>query len=476
VEICRDRACTLTVTIFTATGASGAPAIVLSAGLYYWRLRGTAEGAVGNPSSTVWEFTVGARSAPINTSWGTTLDVNGDGFADVAVGAFEANAGAGAVYLYLGGATGLSITPTMIAAPDGGFFGYALASAGDVNGDGFADLVVGAYAVGAAYLYLGSAMGLSTTAIPIASPLAATEDLFGYSVAGPGDINGDGYADVVIGARGDAGGETAGSAYVFFGSATGLSTAATTLASPVPFGGDFAGMAARAGDINGDGFADIVLGANGANDNRGASYVYWGSPQGPSTVPTAVDNPSDNTAEFTVLSVGDVNGDGFADVMTEAFLDVDTDNFYVYLGSATGLSAVPSLLQGEGNACLGDVNGDGFADLVVVSSGAFEAAGVSIYFGSPAGLSTSATPVAVPDTEPLLDSPTWAGDVNGDGFADILLEGTPSDGAAAVYVYSGSAGGLSSPPAVIDGPGGVLFGSALASADDVLLDTARESP
>ena len=83
-------------------------------------------------------FFVGPRSAPVNTSWGTTLDVNGDGLADVLVGAQQASNGGGAAYLYLAGNGGLSSTPMTLSSPAGpsGYFGSSVASAGDVNGDG----------------------------------------------------------------------------------------------------------------------------------------------------------------------------------------------------------------------------------------------------------------------------------------------------------------------------------------------------
>jgi len=84
VMLCRDRAMTTTCQVITAIGANGAPAAPLTPGVWFWRLRGLAAGAVVSGGGTVWQFTVGARSAPVNASWGTVLDVNGDGFADVA--------------------------------------------------------------------------------------------------------------------------------------------------------------------------------------------------------------------------------------------------------------------------------------------------------------------------------------------------------------------------------------------------------
>ncbi len=80
VDICRDRACASVVTTFVASGARGAPSSALAAGVYFWRLHGAVNGAVGSDVSAVWEIAIGARSAPVDTSWGGGPDVNGDGY------------------------------------------------------------------------------------------------------------------------------------------------------------------------------------------------------------------------------------------------------------------------------------------------------------------------------------------------------------------------------------------------------------
>ena len=262
VDICRDRACREAVTSFVAHGSSGAPPLALGPGVYFWRLRGLAGHArVGTATSPVWEFFVGARSAPVNTSWGSTLDVNGDGFADVVVGAANAKSlfpegggqlggnNSGSAFVYLGAADGLSTTPIELPSPNPAYEGYgaSVSSAGDVNGDGFDDLVVGAPAdtvagsgSGSAYLYLGGAEGLSMTPMTLANP-AGVDPAFGRWIAGVGDVNGDGYADVVV----------AGS-YLYLGGADGLSTAPV----PVAVGFPVAGI----GDVNGDGYADVAVG------------------------------------------------------------------------------------------------------------------------------------------------------------------------------------------------------------------------
>ena len=161
--------------------------------------------------------------------------MNGDGYADVVVGAMGTNSNVGAAYVYLGGPGGLSTNATpSLAGPGGanGFFGCSVSGAGDVSGDGYADIVVGAFEVssgtGAAYVYLGGGSGLSTSPIAIANPnppSGGNPGFFGFAVAAAGDVNGDGLDDVAIGADENMGG--LGMAYVFSGKS------GTVSASPI---------------------------------------------------------------------------------------------------------------------------------------------------------------------------------------------------------------------------------------------------
>jgi len=158
-------------------------------------------------------------------------------------------------------------------------FGYSVGTAGDVNGDGYADLVVGAYGYdsfrGKAYVYHGSASGLSALANWTATG-ENTGDTFGWSVGTAGDVNGDGKADLVVGAYGYDGNR--GKAYVYHGSASGLSTSANWTDIGENTGDRFGSSVGTAGDVNGSGKADLVVGAYGYDGNRGKAYVYHGSP------------------------------------------------------------------------------------------------------------------------------------------------------------------------------------------------------
>jgi hypothetical protein len=488
VQICRDRACATEVTAFDAAGASGAPANELPAGVLFWRAYAVNSGAIVQGWTPTWQFTVGARSAPIDTSWGTTLDVNGDGYADVMVAA----PGAAQAFLYLGGASGIADTPQILSAPAGAGqdFGLSVASAGDVNGDGYADVVVDSIGVGRkVFLFLGGPAGLdSSPAVAFSDPNATAlgAGQFGIRASCAGDVNGDGYADILIGDN------SLGKAYLYLGSAAGPAAAPDLMltAPSSPGAGGFGHSVGSAGDVNGDGYADVAIGSDGA----GQAFLYLGGPAGlpasPDVTLTAPDGPGSGFG--AVSSADDVDGDGYADIVVGAQgAGVNaTDDFagkaYIYLGSPTGLAASPAvtLLGSEMRGSFGrwvsnagDVNGDGYGDVVIGADGESGAADngspghAFLYLGSAAGLAASP---AVTLTGP--DGPGgWfgrcvaaAGDVNGDGFADIVVGANAGSAAGATgwaHVYLGNATGVSlSPEVTWTGPSdGSSFGRIVAS-------------
>ncbi|MEI8256925.1 MAG: VCBS repeat-containing protein, partial [Deltaproteobacteria bacterium] len=152
VEWCRDRACADIVASVDAQGLTARPPDDLPTGVVFWRLRGRAGTATGSAPSPTWQFTVPWRSAPRDTSWGSTLDVNGDGFSDLAVDAMHV----GSVYVFHGSAAGLARVASVVLTSVPGF--GAVGTSTDVNGDGFSDLVASSAYAG--LLYLGSADGL----------------------------------------------------------------------------------------------------------------------------------------------------------------------------------------------------------------------------------------------------------------------------------------------------------------------------
>jgi FG-GAP repeat. len=231
------------------------------------------------------------------------------------------------VFVYHGSATGLSTTPSWTAESNqvGAQFGNSVASAGDVNGDGFSDVIVGARFFdngetdeGRAFVYHGSATGLSTSANWTAESNQVNA-YFGVSVASAGDVNGDGFSDVIVGAYGFSNGEAfEGAAFVYHGSATGLSTSANWTVESNQGGAQFGYSVSWAGDVNGDGFSDVIVGAplfDSPQTNEGRAFVYHGS--GTSFVTQTVNASGTYTFGTTGMSIAftGVSGTGTCKVV-----------------------------------------------------------------------------------------------------------------------------------------------------------------
>ena len=323
-------------------------------------------------------------------------------------------------------------------------FGFSVSGTGDVNNDGFADVIVGARfngaagdSAGRAYVYSGQ-----TGALLYTFTGEAARDRFGISVSGAGDVNNDGYADVIVGAwLNDAGGSDAGRAYVYSGQTGTLLYTFTGEAAYDLFGIFVSG----AGDVNNDGFADVIVGAfhNYAGGiHAGRAYVYSG--QTGALLYTFTGEGGNNLFGYSVSGAGDVNNDGFADVIIGALGNsaggIDAGRAYVYSGQTGGLLYT---FTGEAaydlfgiSAGAGDVNNDGFAD-VIVGASRHDAGGTNtgrayVYSGQTGALLYTFTGEAAADQFGY--SVSGAGDVNDDGYAD-LIAGSPFNGAGRAYVY-----------------------------------------
>ncbi|MDP2306307.1 MAG: FG-GAP-like repeat-containing protein [Pseudomonadota bacterium] len=156
-------------------------------------------------------------------------------------------------------------------------FAYSVSGAGDVNNDGYDDVIVGGHeyssSTGRAYVYHGSSSGVSTTATTTLTG-GATYNFFGGSVSGAGDVNNDGYADVIVGAYGYS--SSTGRAYVYPGSSSGVSTTATTTLTGGATTNCFGDSVSGAGDVNNDGYADVIVGASAYSSRTGRAYVFNG--------------------------------------------------------------------------------------------------------------------------------------------------------------------------------------------------------
>lgn len=457
--------------------------------------------------------------------------------------------------------------------------GYDVAGAGDVNGDGIDDFIIGApYAdtngnldAGEAYLVFGTDTGfpedfdLSTldgsNGVRITSSTASPTDpgdgdRVGHSVNALGDVNGDGIDDFAIGSfTADDGATTdAGKAWIVFGTDAGL-PATLDVNSLDGTNGFFAAglndddyvgrVVTSAGDINGDGIDDIMISADRSNPNgndSGAIYIIYGTDSGfdvdsSGRFDLANLNGSDGTlitgttagdrAGRMVDAAGDVNGDGIDDLVIGAYEaspdgNEEAGRTYVVYGDTDGLGATLALSSidgtngisidgvagvdpldagsngdqaGRGVSSAGDINGDGYQDILIGAPNADEAGTNSdsgaayVVFGGP-GLAANIDLSTLDGTNgfKLTGAPagkelgfdvTDLGDINGDGIDDILIGGKGGGGVTdSAYVVFGSDAGFAATLdlSALDGSdgfeipqasGGLQIGFAVAGAGDV---------
>ena len=507
-------------------------------------------------------------------------DVNGDGYDDLIIGAQGADSngdsGAGETYVVYGGASApgtggrfnlsaldgtTGFTLTGIDADD--LSGVSVSSAGDVNGDGYGDLIIGATGVGTiqgdyetslgpgeAYVVYGGSTGadivLDRSTLDGARGFALTgideDDLFGGSVSSAGDVNGDGYDDLIIGAVGaDPNGDRSGETYIVYGGAGAPGTDGvldlSTLDGTNGFilngidASDLSGVSvSSAGDVNGDGYDDLIIGANAANPNEvtnaGATYVVYGGASAPGTGGkldlSALDGTNgfilngidaDDRSGRSVSSAGDVNGDGYDDLIIGAYRadpneDIAAGETYVVYGGAsapgTGGELDLSTLDGTNGFILngidrsdqsgrsvssaGDVNGDGYDDLIIGTNSAdpneVTNAGETyvVYGGASApgtggelDLSTlDGTNGFILNGIDMNDRSGWsvssAGDVNGDGYDDLIIGAYGADpngvfSGETYVIYGGATGTESVAPVTAQGTAAVDNFTGNAGAD-----------
>jgi len=311
-----------------------------------------ASGATGRPALTRVPFADGLAAETLGASLAVLGDVDGDGFLDVAAGAPQSGANdAGRVVVWHGSAAGLA-RPRVLSfepAADAGF-GQAVAG-GDLDGDGYADLVVGepgrtpgpgTPASGRVLVFRGGPAGLDP--IPqVISPPAAQEALrFGAAVVVLDDLDRDGRADLAVGAPGyDAAGSAAtveGRVYVYAGAAGGIDAGlAQELPNPFPDPGTAAGerfgAALASADLDGDGASDLAVGAPDASPG-GAAVIYISDGARFDVAPRQfLDRVDPGAAQGRALAAGDVDGDGIADLCVVAAGD---QSARLYLGSSSG--------------------------------------------------------------------------------------------------------------------------------------------
>ncbi|EQA47146.1 FG-GAP repeat protein [Leptospira broomii serovar Hurstbridge str. 5399] len=393
-----------------------------------------------NPTGNV------SASVSISARQGKNKDINGDGYPDLAVGTPSASSNTGQVFLFYSSGSG-GILTSNLAAANASISGTAnstfgnFVDLGDVNGDGYADLAAGATAysanTGQVYIFHSTGItGISASSVGNANAtitgIAGSQ--LGYALA-LGDINGDGYADLATGAYMYS--NHAGQAYVFHSTgsagitASSYSGASTTIIGPGT--SNFAASLAL-GDVNGDGYADLALGGNYYNTSRGNIWIFHSAGSGGITA-SSYSSANTNIPGETIyndfglpLAFGDVNGDGYADLASGANRYNNTFTGKVYVFQSTGINGITVSAAGSATTMItGQTSGDTF--------------GGNLTFG----------------------------DINGDGYADLAAGAAnyaSATGRAYIFPSTGSAGLSAVASVTINGEGtGNSFASALAFSD-----------
>jgi hypothetical protein len=445
-----------------------------------------------------WQYSIpnGGWTSPVSFTAG---DLDGNGLADLVIGDPNYFAGGtyrGRVWVYQSYFHGIDLVADFTGLAGEQLGGAGIGSAGDGNGDGFGDLLVPTGT--AVKIFHGSSVLLYNQNAQFQYDGPGTVQA-GASVAPAGDVNGDGYSDLLVGSSADYGGYGGRIACFLGGRGNTGTTPDWEILGPMP-GASFGQSVASAGDVNGDGYTDVIVGAPGYGSGQvheGAAYVYHGSATGLSFNHAWTYEPNLADAQFgwSVASAGDINGDGFADVVIGEpgyssgpnMPDVGRAN--VFLGSRNGLSSTPSWTVtagydlarlGESVATAGDVNGDGFGDVIVGGPTDWLstpwAGRVHIFYGSANGLPPGASwgNEGAQVSEHYGSSVATAGDVNGDGYSDILIGspdfdlGTDAD-VGAVWLYLGGPAGPSQTPDrfLYGDQAGARFGASVAGAGDL---------
>lgn len=361
--------------------------------------------------------------------------------------------------------------------PDKGasFFGTTVRGIGDVNGDGFTDVLVGQPRYfndgpngedntreGRIILFYGNSSGLNQTAAwSYESDIALAQ--LGYFMAALGDVDNDGFDDVAVSSlRAVQGNSNAGSVYIFRGQAgVGLTSPAEIL-SPAPVANEFFGFRVRVGDYNCDGFEDIAVGSAFTNGSSGRVWAYYGLNGTYLTPPQILNGPTGSNFGGALTSGpvrGTLVGTNACDDLIVGAPSFDQPGFtnqgavFLYDGSATGIStlstqtflgSMASATLGSSATNLGDIDNDGNPDFA---------------FGAPGQNSNQGTVVVVKGTGSGLDplvitvdgipgsrfgTEVAGGDINGDGFDDLVVTAPnfsnpeTNEGAVIVHQFNGT--------------------------------------
>lgn len=407
---------------------------------YFWHVRACSPTSCSEYSPTWW----------INLGR-SNKDFNGDGYADLLVGApnnNESGLNAGRAYIYLGGPGSFDTTADEIlrnelsdSADDR--FGSSVSWIDDFNGDGFSDAAVGAPSAGAGrvYIYFGGSGNTQNSIADVVISDGVGEGGVGLSSAAAGDVNGDGFSDLAVGNPYDnARGTFSGRVYLYLGGDTGTLDTADEILTGEIAGGRFSSTLTTAGDLDGDGLADLIVNEMMSADKlrtRCVSHTFMGSREEGAPLQQKALIVGDEYAPclMQAAATGDINGDGRADFLS-AINTADSRQIAFFRGAKPIDTAPIAVNQMETRGfyfidSIGDVNGDGLVDISTRET--TNILRCSLYLGQEGavGYSLPGAPSAL--LGDCASGPARAGDINGDGLQDLITVNT-SDGIIRIYL------------------------------------------
>jgi len=426
-------------------------------------------------------------SVSANFRWGVNHDVNGDGYADLIVGADIYTTSTGRAYLFHGSAagivqTGANSANTIITGENiSDLLGNNVALC-DVNADGFSDMIIGAHQfstdTGRIYIFYGKTSGITSGNANTATGAtgsqitgAATNHAFSYS-ATCGDFNGDGIFDLAVGAQLST--TNTGRVHIFHGSLSGIATMGAAAANQTILGGatnNNFGSNVAAADIDGDGYSELIAGSRLYNTSVGRAYVFAGTsagilPASTAGAVTTVTGESGNNEFGFAIAIGNANSDSAMDLVVGApnWNNNGQGRAYYFpgggtIGTGTANAIAMSIIDGATAATndyywpwkIIDMNGDGFGDLIGGGNMYNTNLGRAYVINSTgSAIPPNNTPVA----ETILTGEAGttkfgysmtASDFNGDGFPDLVVSAAAFGTLQGkVYIYYGKSGGIPS--------------------------------
>lgn len=458
VEICRDRGCARPLTSIDIAGRELEVVDTLPPGRVFWRVRPRRDGRVAGWASPTGWFIVGCgdngdpRARRLGWRGRAQRDVDGDGLADLVLPD-------GSIYRSEGSRFGSRPYGSLLRNEE-----WFTGPAGDLNGDGYLDLAAADASALAVWTYHGPLPpGLASPARPVPIPEGA-----GWSFPATGfwhdpfvgDIDGDGYDDLLAASRrASTTGAGVGAAYVFRGGARGVSQSPSQRYA-VALGTQSASSPMATADLDGDGFDDTLF-LNAVQQgvpllDATNAFVLRGSPSGWLVPPSFTRTGRINLGFNRGAALGDLEGFGVGGAVVASAESGGTcvRGFLDVLGDASGELSPTLCGSDDGYAReveAGDVDGDGRADLLVALAAPGRPSALSATSG--VALHRAATGYAFETlVRPagIAAGPAHAGlaDVNGDGMMDAIVYATTTEGRVVALVYRGTESGLGSPERV----------------------------